>query len=79
MISQKDFEMNACVDFMVDGYEFSIRQSRANPDGTWYLYKNEFPNEDTSLGVISNPFKKNSDFLFEASILVTAWKKRNNK
>ena len=76
-MNKKTFETNASVHFILDDWEFECHQSRANPDGKWYLYHYSFSKGDEQLGIVSNPFDRYEEFLLDAGIVARAWIKRN--
>lgn len=77
-MTKESFEMNACINFVVDGHEFEARQSRANPDGIWHIWHESLRDLD-DLGVVTSPFENYSEFLFEAGVLINAWKIRESQ
>ena len=78
-MTKKDFEMNASVHFVYDGWEFEASQSKADPDGTWYLYHYSIQQGDEKLAVVSNPFSDYDSFLMDAEIVAKNWIRKHNK
>lgn len=77
-MTAKDFEMNASINFIYDGWEFVAHKSKFDEaDQNWYLYHDSFSNGEEKLGTVPNPFTEYSQFLVKAEHFAGAWVSKN--